>query len=68
MKVPIRDFDVDMILANNGVTMQVYDNNDNYMGKLRIGRGTVEWCHGKVPIGNGTKVRWERLIEWFESQ
>ncbi len=66
MKVSVRDFDVDMVLANNGITMQVYDNDGKYRGKLRIGRGTVEWCHGKTPIGNGVKVSWDAFIKQFE--
>lgn len=66
MKINIDDMDVTMELGNNGIRLSVYDNDGNYRGKLRLGRGTVEWCKGKTRIGNGRKVNWEDLIGFFE--
>jgi len=42
MKINIDDMDVAMELGNNGIRLSVYDNDGNYRGKLRLGRGTVE--------------------------
>ena len=66
MKVNIDDLDVAMELGNNGVRFSVYDNDDNYKGKLRVGRGTIEWCKGRTKIGNGIKLNWNDLISYFE--
>ena len=56
MKVNIDDLDVEMILGNNGVIFAIYSNDDEYLGKLRVGKGTVEWCKGKTRMGNGVIV------------
>lgn len=64
MKVTVKD--VEAILGNNGILLEVSD--ATYVGKLRIGRGTIEWCKGKTRIGNGTKIKWGTLIEFLESQ
>lgn len=66
MKVNVDDLDVAMELGNNGITLSVYDNDNTYRGKLRVGKGTVEWCKGKKRIGNGIKVNWNDLITYFE--
>lgn len=68
MKISIKDLNVTMDLGNNGVTFDVYDNNDDFLGDLRLGRGTIEWCKGKTRAGRGVKVRWNELIAFFESQ
>ncbi len=65
MKVSIKDLSVSMDLKNNGITLDVYDG-DKFLGDLRIGRGTIEWCKGRTQSGNGIKVRWPELIEFFE--
>lgn len=67
MKVSIKDFAVNMDLGNNGVTFDVYDNDGKFLGDLRLGKGTVEWCKGKTQSGNGVKVKWNDLIKYFES-
>ena len=66
MKVSLDDLDVTMELGNNGVLLSVYDNDGAYRGKLRVGKGTLEWCKGKTRIGNGRKVNWNDLITFFE--
>lgn len=67
MRVSIKDLQIKMDLGNNGIELDVYDG-DTHLGDLIIGRGTVEWCEGKTHRGNGVRVRWRELIEWFESQ
>lgn len=67
MKVTVRDLDVDMDLGNNGVVLEVRDNDDAFLGKLRIGRATMEWCRGKTRIGNGAQMSLKNLIAYFES-
>lgn len=66
MKVNVDDLDVTMELGNNGILLSIYDNDNTYRGKLRVGKGTVEWCKGKTQIGNGEKVNWNDLIAYFE--
>ena len=68
MKVSVKDLSVSMQLGNNGLELAVYDNGDNHLGDLRIGKATIEWCPGRTRSGNGHKVGWSDLIAWFEAQ
>jgi len=68
MKVSIKDLQVSMDLGNNGIELDIYDNQDKHLGDLRVGRGTIEWCKGRTRTGNGIKVSWDGLITWFESK
>ena len=68
MKVYVDGLDITMDLGNNGILLTVYDNDQNYRGKLRVGKGTVEWCKGRIRIGNGEKVSWNDLISFFEDE
>lgn len=68
MKVSVKDLAVSMDLGNKGIQLDVYDNQDKFLGDLRIGKATIEWCKGKTRSGNGTEVSWKDLIEWFEGQ
>ena len=68
MKVSIDDLDVEMTLGNNGVIFAVYTNDGEYLGKLRVGKATVEWCKGNVRVGNGVKINWNDLIAYFEKK
>jgi len=68
MKVSIKDLQVSMTLGNNGIELDVYDAKDNHLGDLRVGRGTVEWCKGKISAGNGKQVTWQELINFFENR
>jgi hypothetical protein len=67
MRVSIKDFQVSMELGNNGIEFDVYEG-DTHLGDLRIGRGKIEWCKGRVRAGGGNKVSWKELIEWLESR
>jgi hypothetical protein len=68
MKVSVKDFQITMDLGNNGIELDVYDNQNNHLGDLRIGRATLEWCKGRTRTGNGKEVSWKDLIELFESK
>jgi hypothetical protein len=66
VKISIKDLSINMDLGNNGVTFDVYGNDGKFLGDLRLGKGTVEWCKGKTQAGNGVKVKWNDLIKFFE--
>ncbi len=66
MKVTIKDLAVNMELGNRGVEFDVYDAQGTHLGDLRIGKGRVEWCKGRIRRGNGVQKSWEELIAWFE--
>jgi intein-encoded DNA endonuclease-like protein len=68
MKVSVKDFQITMDLGNNGIELEVYDAQNNHLGDLRMGKATIEWCKGKIRAGNGIKVSWEELIDWFQSE
>lgn len=66
MIVSIKDLSVSIPLGNNGVVLDVHDQAGNYLGALRLGKATVEWCKGRSRTGHGTKLSWPELIAWFE--
>lgn len=65
MRVIVRDIDVAIELGNNGITMEVRDSAGGLVGKLRLGKATVEWCQGKVSIGKGKMVPIEDVIDYI---
>jgi hypothetical protein len=65
MKVSIKDLSVSMNLGNTGITLDVYDNQGQFLGDLRIGRATIEWCEGRTRAGNGVQKTWSNLIAFF---
>lgn len=66
MKVSVKDFQVNMQIGNNGIELDVYDNQNKHLGDLRIGKATIEWCKGQTQRGNGKKKTWDDLIKFFE--
>ena len=68
MNVSIKDFQVDMQLKNNGVELEVRSPQNQHLGDLCIGRGTIEWCKGKTNRGNGVQKNWQQLIAFFEGE
>jgi len=68
MKIEVKDLSVDMDLKNTGITLDVRDNGGKFLGDLRIGKATLEWCAGKTRAGNGVKRGWDDLINWFENK
>ena len=65
MKVSIKEFSINMDLGNNGITFDIYDNEEKFLGDLRLGKGTIEWCKGKIKAGNGIQVKWPEMLEFF---
>ena len=65
MRVIVRDIDVAIELGNSGITMEVRENAGDFVGKLRLGRATVEWCEGKVSIGKGKMLAIEEVIDYI---
>lgn len=66
MNIKIRDLDVQMKLGNNGITLEVRSLDDQFLGKLRIGRAKLEWCPGKTSIGRGHQMLFPDLIALIE--
>ncbi|WP_170265772.1 hypothetical protein [Thiohalocapsa marina] len=44
-----------MDLRNNGVELDVYDNQGIRLGELRIGKATIEWLKGRTRKVNGNQ-------------
>ena len=65
MKISVKNFAVTMELGNKGITLDVYDTDGTFLGDIRFGRATIEWCKGKKH--HGVRKSWKQLIEWFES-
>lgn len=68
MKVEIKDLQVTMMLGNNGIELDVRDNQNRHLGDLRIGKAKIEWCSGQTQTGNGNKTNWQALIAFLEQQ
>lgn len=67
MNVSIKDLQVkDMGLGNNGIEVEVYDNQKKHRGDLIVAKGGVEWCPGRTRRGGGIKKSWEDFIACFE--
>ena len=68
MKVSIKDLQVAMNLGNNGIELDIYDNDDKHLGDLRISKAKIEWCKGATRKGHGKEVKWEELIAFLEQR
>lgn len=67
MKVSIKDFAVDMEIKNSGIELDVYSaDGSRHLGDLTVTKSGVIWCKGAIRRKNGTKVSWEKFIEWME--
>lgn len=66
MNVTIKDLQVTMDLGNNGMELQIKDNQGNHLGDLRTGKAKIEWCRGRIRSGNGIKKDWLEIIELIE--
>lgn len=62
MRVRFDVGDSEAVLGNNGIVLNIADNDGSHVGKLRIGRATIEWCPGRTRIGNGRRMRLESFI------
>ena len=61
MRVWIDVGDTEAELGNNGIILHIADNTGKKVGRLRIGRATVEWLPGKTSKKTRT-IPLERLI------
>lgn len=43
MKVVLEDIGTDVTLGSNGVLLRIFDNQNNLVGRLQIGKATVTW-------------------------
>lgn len=68
MKVGIKKFNVEMELKNSGIEFEVRNNENVFLGDLRISKATIEWCPGKTRTGNGKQKTWDELIEFFNAE
>ena len=68
MQVKIKQFNVDMEVANNGIEFGINaPNGGPHKGDLILTRTGLEWCEGRVRAGNGVKVSWQEFIDWMNS-
>lgn len=69
MKVRIKSFDVGMEVKNSGVEFEVTSpDGGTHHGDLILTKRNLEWCQGRTRRGNGKVIRWEKFIEWAQSQ
>ena len=47
MKVSIKDFDVAMDVKNNGIELEVADNEGKHLGDLFVTKTQLIWCKGR---------------------
>ena len=55
MKVKVKDLAAEIELKNNGVELEIRDNDDKFLGDLIITKTSVIWCEGKKKRENGIK-------------
>lgn len=67
MRVSIKNFDVEMVLKNNGVEFEVYDH-ENHLGDVILTKTSVIWCKGRTRRENGKKFSWGQFIERMEQE
>lgn len=66
MNVSIKKFDVDMEIKNNGIELEVHDNNNNHLGDLVITKTGLTWCKGRTTVKNGVNISWEDFTSYME--
>jgi hypothetical protein len=64
MKVKIKDLSAEIELKNNGMELQVHDNEDNHLGDLIVNKTRLEWCDGRTRAGNGIQISWKDFIKY----
>jgi hypothetical protein len=64
MKVKIKDLSAEIELKNNGMELQVHDNEDNHLGDLIVNKTRLEWCDGRTRAGNGVQISWKDFINY----
>lgn len=64
MKVKVKDLSAEIELKNNGMELQVHDNDDNHLGDLIVNKTRLEWCDGRTRAGNGVQISWKDFIKY----
>jgi len=57
-----------MDIKNNGIELDVYDNEENHLGDLIVSKKGLTWCKGKTSRENGFVLKWEKFIQLVEDQ
>jgi hypothetical protein len=66
MKVTIKEFNIQMELGKGkSIEFGIHDTEGRHLGDFVLGKRYVEWCNGHTHAGNGVKVKWEQLIEYY---
>lgn len=68
MKVSVKDFTVQLDIKNNGVELQVYANDDTFLGDCIITKTKLIWCQGKTKRANGKKIIWDDFIKMMNKR
>lgn len=66
MKVSVKDLQVSMEVKNNGIELDISDNNEVHLGDLFVTKKYLIWCSGKTQRENGKKIKWENFIAYMQ--
>lgn len=64
MKVTVKELSAAIELKNNGMELQVHDNEGNHLGDLVVNKTRLEWCDGRTRVGNGVQISWTNFIAY----
>lgn len=67
MKVFIKKLQVDMDIKNNGIELDVSDNEGGHIGDLYVTKAQLIWCLGKTSKKKGKKIKWDDFAEYMVS-
>jgi hypothetical protein len=68
VKVYIKQFNVNMEVATNGIEFEVRSpDGSQHLGDLILTKTRLEWCNGQTQAGNGIQVNWQEFIDWMNS-
>jgi hypothetical protein len=56
MKVVLEDIGTDVTLGSNGVLLRIFDNQNNLVGRLQIGKATVTWKRKDAKLGRAVNL------------
>jgi hypothetical protein len=67
MKVSIKDLAVSMEIKNKGMELEVYDNDETFLGDLVVTKTKLVWCPGKTTPENGHPIKWSDFITYMKT-
>lgn len=68
MKVSIKNFDVAMDVKNNGIELDISDNNGTHLGDLVVTKTRLIWCKGKTKRKNGKEISWGEFTAYMDGR